>query len=271
MKKAIKYILSYIIVQLSKTSFGTYCYQKIIEILMNDVKTIKHDEHEIKFGIPNGLNKYRVDSFSTKEPDTLKWIDLLPENSVLWDVGANIGLYSIYAAKVRNCEVLAFEPSVFNLELLARNIYYNDLQMKVTIIPLALSDKKGKNIFKMSSITWGGALSTFGEDFDQNGNMLNDVFEYSTVGVSMTEAVNVLDIPLPQHIKIDVDGIEHLILGGGEYVLSKVDSVMIEINDEFKNQLDMSTKYLKNAGLTLYKKCDLGVENQYNQWWVRKA
>jgi FkbM family methyltransferase len=92
------------------------------------------------------------------------------------DIGANVGLYSVYAAKSRNCNVFAFEPSVFNLELLARNIFINDLQLKITIIPIALSDKLGSNIFKMSSTSWGGALSTFGEDFDQNGNKFLDVF-----------------------------------------------------------------------------------------------
>jgi len=52
-----------------------------------------------------------------KEPDTLMWIDKIPEHSVFWDVGANVGLYSCYAAKARNCIVFAFEPSVFNLRV----------------------------------------------------------------------------------------------------------------------------------------------------------
>jgi len=73
--------------------------------------------------------------FATKEPETLEWIDRIPEKSVLWDIGANVGLYSCYAAKARGCRVFAFEPSVFNLEILARNIFLNQLTDQITIVP----------------------------------------------------------------------------------------------------------------------------------------
>ena len=48
---------------------------------------------------------FLAESFSKKEPDTLAWIDLIPEGSLIWDIGANVGLYSVYAAKARNCKV----------------------------------------------------------------------------------------------------------------------------------------------------------------------
>ena len=54
---------------------------------------------------------------------------------------ANIGLYSCYAAKKNKCNVYAFEPSVFNIELLARNIYINNLSDKIRIISLPLTEK----------------------------------------------------------------------------------------------------------------------------------
>jgi len=269
-KKTVKKFLEYIIIIFSKTNIGIYSYSKITEIVMNNTRVIRYKDHALIFSVPNWLNKYRVDTFASKEPETLDWIESIKEKSIIWDVGANIGLYSIYAAKAMDCKVFAFEPSVFNLELLARNIFYNNLQKKIIIVPVALNDEKGLSLFKMTSTTWGGALSTFGENYDQNGEPLNGVFEYSTVGVSMSDAVSILDIPQPHYIKIDVDGIEHLILSGGHDVLCKVDSVMIEINDEFDSQLEESTKYLENAGLTLYKKCDLGVANQFNQWWIRE-
>ena len=96
----------------------------------------------------------------------------------------------------------------------------------------------GSNIFKMSSTSWGGALSTFGEDFDQNGNKFLDVFEYSTLGMTMEQAVSLLNVQIPQHIKIDVDGIEHFILRGGPSILNQVNSILIEINDSFTAQAE---------------------------------
>ena len=90
---------------------------------MNGKQVIAHNKNQLTFATPNRLNKFRVDSFSHKEPETLEWIDGFVKGSVIWDIGANVGLYSCYAAKARNCQVFAFEPSVFNLELLARNIF----------------------------------------------------------------------------------------------------------------------------------------------------
>ena len=44
------------------------------------------------FSVPNELNYFRVNTFSSKEPETLDWIDTLKPGTVLWDIGANIGL-----------------------------------------------------------------------------------------------------------------------------------------------------------------------------------
>ena len=162
LKTFIKSILDYIILQgtvfLTKLSIGQYVAQKMVNVLLNIRVDVEHNSTKMCFSVPNKLTRYRVDTFSTKEPETLEWIDSFSENSVLWDIGANIGLYSIYAAKKRDCQVCSFEPSVFNLELLARNIYLNKLQEQVTIIPIALNDKVGVCFFKMSNTDWGGPL-----------------------------------------------------------------------------------------------------------------
>jgi len=268
-KQFIKRVITSIVVGLSKTTAGLYTYQQIIDTAMNRNTMVKYRSHCMTFAVPNSLNHYRIDTFATKEPDTIEWVDSIPEGSVLWDIGANIGLYSIYAAKARNCQVYAFEPSVFNLELLARNIFLNKLQSQITIIPIALNDQLGLNLFKMSTTVWGGALSTFGQVFDQNGDTLKDVFEYQTLGMSMSDVIGLLHIPQPDFIKIDVDGIEHFILRGGGSVLAEVNGILIEINDNFREQADESVDLLKKAGLTLHRKCNLESPNQFNQWWFR--
>lgn len=251
---------------------GEYALQQLLEVGMDEHGIAEHKGLRMVFATPNALCRYRAKSFSTKEPDTLEWIEAIPEGAILWDIGANVGLYSIYAAKQRKCRVYAFEPSVFNLEVLARNIFLNGLQGDLTVVPVALSDKIGPSLFKMTSTAWGGALSTFGQDFDQHGGKLNSVFEYQTTGVTMDDAVNLLGIPTPRFIKIDVDGIEHFILRGGAAVLKQVESLIIEINDDFVEQAEESAQYLQAAGLVLKKKCEMpGAGNQYNQWWIRES
>ena len=59
---------------------------------------VKILDKQIKFFVPNQVINWRVDTYFNKEPETLEWINSFEnrENSIFWDVGANIGLYSIY-------------------------------------------------------------------------------------------------------------------------------------------------------------------------------
>ena len=268
-KSLTKRLIALVMEWLPKTIFGRYIHQEMITKIMSRSEAVVHRGHTLKFSVPNRLIDYRIQTFATKEPETLEWIENIPAGCVLWDVGANIGLYSIYAAMAQKCKVFAFEPSVFNLELLARNIALNKLQESVCIVPIALSDQIGTSMFKMSNTEWGGALSTFGQSFNQDGEELRQVFEYQTLGLSMDDACTLLKIPQPQYLKMDVDGIEHFILRGDMNTLALVQGVMIEINDAFTHQAEESAAVLKRAGLVLHRKCDLGVPNQYNQWWIR--
>lgn len=261
----------------SRTKFGKYLLNEFVNNAMNQTRTVKYNGLQINLAVPNLLSHWRADTFSSKEPETLEWIDSIPVGSVFWDIGANIGLYSTYAALARKCKVWSFEPSVFNLELLARNIFLNGLSDQICIVPIALSDKLGSSKLRLTSTDWGGALSTFGHDFGWDGKAIDQVFEFQTMGLSMEDAVNKLSLPMPDYLKIDVDGIEHIILSGSLEVLKNVKEMLIEINDNFQEQADQSAEILKRAGLVLKEKRkseavtsnELGDEGTFNQIWVR--
>lgn len=262
---------------MGQTIAGRYFYDQVINNALNKTQQVDHGGVSLIFSVSNWVNKYRADSFSTKEPETLEWIDGLPEGSVLWDIGANVGLYSCYAAKRRGVRVFAFEPSVFNLESLARNIYLNGLVERITIVPLPLSDALAVNRLNMTSTEWGGAMSTFGQDYGHDGEIMHKVFEIPTIGLSMINAVELLKIPQPDYIKMDVDGIEHLILKGGIPILSKAQGVIIEINDQFASQAREADLYLQQAGFSLKEKrhadyfdtVTTAARYTYNQIWVK--
>ena len=93
---------------LSSTLLGRYVYQQIINAAMNQTKMVNYRSHQMIFSVPNWLSQYRMSTFATKELETLKWIDAIPKGAVLWDVGVNIGPYTIYAAKARNGYVFSF-------------------------------------------------------------------------------------------------------------------------------------------------------------------
>lgn len=123
----------------------------------------------------------------------------------------------------------------------------------------------------------GGALSTFGEEFGWDGKTIKETFSYQLLGLDMENAVNRLEIPKPDFIKMDVDGLEHFILKGGQGVLSTVKSILIEVNDDFTEQAQQCELLLTEAGLLLKEKrhsdeidqSDSGFQNTYNQIWVR--
>ena len=144
MKLIIKKILNFLIRLKIKILFkfrpGRFLIDKVIIGIFSLKKTVIHNKISLTFHSPNRMNFYRIQTFSTKEPETLEWIDNFKKNKVFWDIGANIGLYSCYAAKKNDCKVFAFEPSIFNLELLSRNIHINSLSDQITIVPIPLSD-----------------------------------------------------------------------------------------------------------------------------------
>ena len=185
------------------------------------------------------------------------------------------GLVLGLCGKKRGCKVVAFEPSVFNLELLARNLFLNGLQNQVGIAAVALSDGLGMNQMRMTSTDWGGALSSFGQDFGWDGNSIATNFTFQTIGISMDEAVSVLQLPAPAYIKMDVDGIEHIILRGGAEVLSQIRGILVEINDGFEEQGKEAEQILRAAGLRRQAKlhapmiADSAFAEVYNQIWVR--
>ena len=245
---------------------------------MQRTKTISYNEIKMEFVVPNKLNLLRVKTFASKEPETLDWIDQLPEGCNFWDIGANIGLYTVYASLKKKIKVVSFEPSVFNLELLARNIFLNEIHNDVILIPFALSGQKGSNLFRMTTTEWGGALSTFGKNVGWDGFAINETFTFPTYGLTIDQAVELLKLPIPDFIKMDVDGIEHFLLEGGESVLQKIQGILLEINDDYGEQAELSNRLLKEAGLVLLakrsseqiKNSTSGFQNTFNQIWRRK-
>ena len=213
-------------------------------------RSIKILNRDIKFFTPNQITSWRVNTYFSKEPETLEWIDSFEnkDDIVFWDIGANIGLYSIYnSIKNPKSTTIAFEPSSSNLRILTRNISINNFEKKIKVVPLPLTNKE--NIFqemKEKNFVEGGALNTFGEKFDFEGKEFNPQMKYNLLGTSMNYFIQNSILNIPDYIKIDVDGIEHLILEGGDKFLSneKVKSLSIEINENFIDQFEKIKKFM---------------------------
>ena len=273
MKKSIKILLNSLGNLLHKVlnlPILVFIADSFLTAKVNNKSSVKVDGETIYIATPNFLNRYRHKTFFTKEPETLKWIDNFEKKDIFYDIGANVGLYSIYAAKKRKVKVYCFEPSFFNLEFLARNIYMNSLFDDIFIFPIALNENISVSKFRLTSTEWGGALSTFDKNFDDSGNKINSNFIYNTVGFDIDNLTELTKIPYPDHIKIDVDGLEHIILLGAQKVIKRAKTVLIEINDNFTEQKNLSEKLMLDAGFKVVNKVHTESLKQptFNQFWI---
>jgi FkbM family methyltransferase len=228
--------------------------------LDDSYKTIQVKEKKIKFFIPNQLTEWRVNTFFTKEPETIAWIDKFKNDKKFnfWDIGSNIGLYSIYAAITHsNCQVISFEPSSNNLRVLTRNISINNLENNIKVFSNPLTNKSKKFLMmKHNEFTEGGALNSFGENFNFEGKEQTYSMKYQLLGLSIKDILDNKILEIPDYIKIDVDGIEHIILSGAENYLkdSKIRSISVEINENFKTQFNNILDIMKKNNFVFLEK-----------------
>ncbi len=173
-----------------------------------------------------GVRAYSRSDF-LKESKTYDWLETMEDGDTLWDVGACVGVYSLYAAKKGHC-VFAFEPASFNYFVLCENIRLNDLGDKITTFNLALNNKTELGELSMEDTSIGSAYNSFISSESHKSK-----FSESMIGYSIDDIFRVFKLPIPNYIKIDVDGNEVKILEGAEKLLSshKVKSIQIEVDD----------------------------------------
>ena len=260
--------LSYIIYKI--ISFIDFLFKKITKrsfliwfkefIEEDSYQTINILDEKVTFFIPNQITQWRVETFFTTEPETLEWIDSFNDNKkiIFWDVGANIGLYSIYAAlKYPDIEIISFEPSTSNLRVLSRNISINKLEEKIKIHQLALSKDQNQHLaIEESEFIEGYAMNTFGAGIDFEGNLIQPKNRYTIFGTNINYLIKNNILSIPNYIKIDVDGIEHLILEGANNYLDnpEIKSMSIEINENFKDQFNNVLKIMDKSNFKIKHK-----------------
>ncbi|MBC8228155.1 FkbM family methyltransferase [bacterium] len=230
----------------------------ILAQISEDIAPILTEETEfgrISFFCPGKIPEWRAKTLLTKEPETIEWINGFNKTDILWDIGANVGVYSLYAA-LRGLSVLAFEPSPSNYYLLSRNIEINKMDESISAYCIALNNVTKLDSFYMANTELGGALNSFGEARDWQGNVFEASLKQAMVGFSLDDFIQQFNPPFPNHIKIDVDGIEDSIIKGANDTLkdSRLKSVLIELDTARKEYTGEVTGILKNAGLVLSKK-----------------
>ena len=211
-------------------------------------------DQSILVDIGNRRELGRARAYSIKEPQTLDWIvRYVKPGDVFYDIGANIGLYSIFVAKrlegqVRVC---SFEPESQNYASLNRNIHLNGLSDSITAFCLALSDESSVDMFYVKGhLRAGGSIHQFGRLTDDIGAPFSPVHQQGMIGISLDGLCFEYGLAFPTHIKIDVDGIELDVLKGADQALGSptLKTVLLELEDGDDEAVRI-TEYLEAHGL----------------------
>lgn len=219
----------------------------------------------LAFTLPcdNWATYYRWLTCSSKEPETLTWIDRwVGEEDLLFDVGANIGLFSMYAAlRHPRLRVVAFEPEYSNLHLLRDNIIENRLQERVSVYSVALSNRSAFGPLHVRDLTPGSAWHT-----EETPEPWPTVCEEG-VAITTLDAFCEQTGLRPHCIKVDVDGTEPKVLEGGMKTLSSPPfrSLIVEVRDN--RMRDVCAERLRKAGLRCEWSDPAGKDE--NEIWVR--
>ena len=170
--------------------------------------------------------------FAYDEPETVWWIDhLVRPGDCVWDVGANVGLYALYAAARvgEGGTVVAFEPAADNYAALCRNAALNPMPADLRCYCVALSDQTRAATLHLTSQDAGRAAHVFGRTEDAASGEARPHTQ-SALGFTADDLVARFGVRTPDHIKIDVDSIEERIVKGGAGAFAKARTLIVELN-----------------------------------------
>lgn len=214
----------------------------------NDIAVVYINGHSIKY--VKRAAGWRYSTLAEKEPETIEWIDTFEAGDIFWDIGSNIGIYSIYAG-MRAIVTIAFEPHFANYQQLCISTGLNDLQDTITPLCLAFSEAKSVGTIHLASTEVGTSMSSYGHALDFRGRPYQASFRQGMIAYDVDSFIEDFKVAIPSHIKIDVDGLELSIIKGARKTLAdpKLISVSVELIESDTNQVAEVMSILKNAGL----------------------
>ena len=175
-------------------------------------KKIKFMGISAKFQVANydelrAIQRFTSNGFKSEVYMLRSLLGFLREGDVAYDVGANIGFYTILMAKKVGVKgkIISFEPDSKNFDVLQKNLKLNDLN-NVTVKKIALGDKIGQGSLYIKNNVGIGAISLIGSQVDN--------FRETTKIIPGDHIILKQNLPLPKAIKIDVEGYEYLTLKG---------------------------------------------------------
>jgi FkbM family methyltransferase len=182
---------------------------------------IRSGEVAFKIPVKNWVTHFRWYLFENKEREVRTFIDdFVKDGDVFFDVGANIGVFSMYAAKkFPSLSAYCFEPEYSNLALLKENILANELTDRVTPYAVGVGDVEGLSKLHLQDTAEGAAAHTESrEAIDKTEEGYAVVWAEGIAVFTLDGLCKRLGVS-PTVLKIDTDGGEGRILTGAAELL----------------------------------------------------
>jgi FkbM family methyltransferase len=170
--------------------------------------------------------RYLRPSMKGVDPSLLRLAaELVRPGDVIWDIGANLGLFSFAAAAAAGPRgyVLAVEPDAMLVGLLRRSTAANQRQALVDVLPVAVAGDLGVGRFHIARR-------------NRSTNYLDGYGTAQTGGIRSTQLVPTVTLnwlatqfPSPNLVKIDVEEAESMVLAGGSDVLRAHPTIICEV------------------------------------------
>ena len=219
-------------------------------------------ELPFKMSLDNSLSVWRADTFWSKEPETIEWIKFFALTNdynckVLVDVGANVGIYTLYWCSLDpSLSAISVEPSQNNLNLLTENIFLNEFTKRVRIVNTPLASQNFSGFYEESDHRPGSSSFKFYPDADLNperGSAIRSLTLDSLFNESLGSKI----------LKIDVDGNEHTVLQGTKRLISGASEIYFE--DSMSEACREVTDYLMSSGFHEFESLNMISKNNKNE------
>lgn len=194
-----------------------------------------------------------------------KFLSELRGNDVVWDVGAHMGMYSIFAAirlKRGGGEVVSFEPEPSARQLLRRNCSINNLR-NVQILPYGLGEEETHAILRRPEVSGGATVDsqrTLGYELDPQ-----------RIDIRRGDRLVEQGIAAPDVVKMDVEGAEFAALRGMSGLLSRCRVLLVEVHTESKvEDASVAARVRRLLGSRTFDIKVTGTRGSQEHWMCRR-
>jgi len=205
---------------------------------LNPTITIPIPENkQLIFTTGHGRLLWRANTLFTEEEMIIDWFNSFEKKDIFYDIGANVGIYSSYVGKLKECKVYSFEPEINNIQTMYSNFYQNKLLDNCIVVPLAADNETKLKPFHIREFTKGGALNSIGrESFYES--QIGNPFVSQTFCMKTDDIIDLYKLPIPTKVKVDVDSNELKVIEGMIHTLNHIKELYIELDksiDEHKS------------------------------------